>query len=66
MTDATNEPDLLYGCEPIAEFLGISKRAAYSLIERKRIPTFKIGRTIAARKSRLRQHFETLEKEASA
>ena len=48
MTDTMHQPtaDLLYGCEAIAEFLGIKKRAAQHLVETNRIPFFKIGKTL--------------------
>ena len=64
-TAAINElpeiPDLLYGIEDIAKFLGVTKRAAYHLVERKRIPFFKIGRTLCARRSSLLSAMERLE-----
>ena len=46
MTDTGNSSaaDLLYGAHAIAEFLGIKPRAAYHLIETRRIPFFKIGK----------------------
>jgi hypothetical protein len=46
MTDATTTPDLLYGAHAIADFLDIKKRSAQHLIETKRIPYFKIGKTV--------------------
>jgi excisionase family DNA binding protein len=61
MSDTTTISDLLYGVEDIAGYLGISKRAAYHLVERKRIPFFKIGRTLCARRSSLISALETLE-----
>ena len=65
MTDTTTElPDLLYGAEDIAAHLGMTVAAVYHLIEEKRLPVFKIGRRVAARRSRLQQHFEKLERQA--
>lgn len=61
MTDTTTTSDLLYGVEDIASFLGVTKRAAYHLVERKWIPFFKIGRTLCARRSSLDAAFEALE-----
>ena len=62
-TSAPETPDLLYG-DSISTFLGVSKRAAYSLIERKRIPFFKIGRTVCARRSKLLAAFEQMEQQS--
>lgn len=54
MTDTPNATsDLLYGAHAIANFLGIKLRSAQHLIETKRIPYFKIGKTVAARRSKL-------------
>jgi excisionase family DNA binding protein len=62
MTDTTTEgPDLLYGARAIADYLGIKQRAAEHLIETKRIPFFKIGRTVAARRSKVMAALEELE-----
>ena len=68
MTDTMHQPtaDLLYGCEAIAEFLGIKKRAAQHLVETNRLPHFKVGRTICARKSAIAAKLAELEAEASA
>jgi excisionase family DNA binding protein len=63
MTDSATTSDLLYGGDAIADFLGISRRAAYHLIERKRVPYFKIGRTVCARRANLLAEFERLEQE---
>ena len=66
MTDtATTNADLLYGAHAIADFLGIKVRSAEHLIETKRIPYFKIGRTVCARRSRLIAALETLEGNSS-
>jgi hypothetical protein len=47
--------DLLRGACAIAEFTGFDERQVYHLHERKKLPTFKIGATICARKSELSQ-----------
>ena len=65
MTDTMHQPtaDLLYGCEAIAEFLGIKERAAQHLVETNRIPFFKIGKTLCARRSTLAARIAELEAE---
>lgn len=45
--------DLLYGANAIADFLGITRRQAYRLTGHSLVPCFKIGGTVAARKSSL-------------
>jgi hypothetical protein len=57
--------DLLYGVPKIAAFLGLTKRATYHLVETRRIPTFKIGATICARRATLIAALEALEHEAA-
>jgi hypothetical protein len=49
--------DLLRGVGPIAEFLGETPRRVSYLIERKRIPHTKEGRSVLSRKSWLRKHY---------
>jgi excisionase family DNA binding protein len=63
VTEATPKPslDLLYGAHAIAEYLNITVRQAEHLIETGRIPIFKIGRTVAARRSKLNAALEALE-----
>ena len=64
MTDTSNPSagaDLLYGAHAIAEFLGIKERAAYHLIETRRIPFFKIGKTVCARRTSLAAKLDELE-----
>ena len=64
MTDTSNPPaDLLYGANRIAEFLGISPRSAYHLIETKRIPFFRIGKVVCARRTSLAAKLDELEAE---
>lgn len=57
MTDTTDlSNDILEGADQIASFLYCDpkKRSkVYPLVENKRLPTFKIGKTICARKSTL-------------
>jgi excisionase family DNA binding protein len=61
----TEQADLLYGVPKIAEFLGITKRATYHLIEAKRLPHFKIGATVCARRASLIAAFDELEQRAT-
>jgi predicted DNA-binding transcriptional regulator AlpA len=57
----TATPQVLYGAEAIADFLGISRKAVYHLVERERIPVSRIGRTIVARPARLLAALDQLE-----
>jgi hypothetical protein len=68
MTDTSTPAagDLLYGARAIADFLGITPKATYHLVEAKRIPSFKIGKTICSRRSTLARAIEELEAEAGA
>ena len=66
MIDTQNTTDLLYGVASIAEFLGVKRRSAEHLIETKRIPYFKVGKTVCARRSKLLEAFDRLEHENSA
>lgn len=56
------EVDLLIGAKAIAEFLGVSRRQAYRLISDGIAPSFKLGGTVAARRSSLTRWLEGLEK----
>ncbi|RWR08479.1 MerR family transcriptional regulator [Paenirhodobacter populi] len=51
--DDKKEPDLLYGIGAIASHLGVRARQALYLKEKGEIPTFKVGKTICARRSLL-------------
>jgi hypothetical protein len=53
--------DLLYGVPAIAAFLGITPAAVYHLAAQRRIPTFKVGKTVCARRARILQAFDELE-----
>lgn len=46
--------DVLKGAEEIAEFIGEDRRAVYHAIKKGTIPTYRIGASIRARKSTLR------------
>lgn len=59
------ESDLLYGVDAIASHLALTKRQALHLHEKGEIPTFKMGRTVCARRSTLAKHFASQEAAAS-
>ncbi|WP_292414663.1 helix-turn-helix domain-containing protein [Mesorhizobium sp.] len=48
-----NNPDLLMGADAIARFLGITRRQTYRLVYDGLLPSFKLGGTVAARRSSL-------------
>ncbi len=58
------ELDLLTGAEAIAEFVGVKARRIYHLAETRRLPVFRLGATICARKSTLVRWIEDMEREA--
>jgi excisionase family DNA binding protein len=58
MPDNEMRPDLLYGANAIAEFLGVTRRIVYHQIESGRLPAKKWGRTVCASR---REIMETLE-----
>jgi hypothetical protein len=49
----TNELDLLSGAEAIATFIGVKPRRVYHLVEIRRLPVFRMGSTLCARRSTL-------------
>ena len=53
--------DLLRGADQIAAYLGLSRRQAYHVISHKRLPTFRLGTVICARKSSLLRWIEAEE-----
>jgi excisionase family DNA binding protein len=61
----TDQQPLLYGAKCIAEFLGVTPRVVYHLIEDRRIPFIKIGRTVAARPASLLRALEEMESAAA-
>ena len=66
MTDTAPASDLLYGASAIARYLGVKPRAAYHLIETRRIPFFKIGKVVCSRRASLAAKLDELEAESSA
>ena len=51
--DTVKGGDLLYGVPAIADFLGLRVRQARHQCETGRVPTFKLGQIICARRSTL-------------
>jgi hypothetical protein len=56
--------DLLYGCEAIAEHLGLGIQQVKHRIRKRDIPTFRIGRNVCARRSTLLGWLARIEAEA--
>lgn len=53
--------DLLIGADEIACFYGVATRRIYALAAANRIPTFKLGQAICARRSTCLKHLEDQE-----
>jgi hypothetical protein len=51
--DNVIEGDLLMGANAIAKFLGVTPRQTYRLVYDGLVPSFKLGGTVAARRSSL-------------
>jgi len=60
----TNEIDLLAGADQIAAFMGLKVRRVYHLAEMQRLPVFRLGATLCARKSTLLKWIEEMENRA--
>ncbi|MEI2299301.1 helix-turn-helix domain-containing protein [Ensifer sp. MJa1] len=60
------ERDLLMGADAIAGFLGVTRRQVYRLVYDEIIPSFKLGGTVAARRSSLAKWMEALEDQHGA
>ena len=61
MTDTNPPADLLYGASAIARYLGVKPRAAYHLIETRKIPFFRIGKVVCSRRTSLAAKLDELE-----
>lgn len=59
------EADLLIGANAIAKFLGVSARQVYRLTYDGVVPHFKLGGSVAARKSSLTKWMTEAEKSAA-
>jgi hypothetical protein len=58
------EIDLLTGADAIASFIGVKSRRIYHLAETKRLPIFRMGATLCARRSTLVKWIEEMERQA--
>ena len=58
------DADLLMGAPAIAKFLGVTQRQVYRLVYDKIAPSFKIGGTVAARRSSLNKWMAEAERAA--
>jgi len=58
----TIELDLLSGADSIAAFMGIKARRVYHLAETQRLPVFRLGATLCARRSTLIHWIEDMER----
>jgi len=63
MDDTTRETstDLLYGLVAIGKAIGLGARQVQHLHDKGDLPTFKMGRTVCARRSTLAAHFAAQE-----
>lgn len=60
------EGDLLVGAGAIAKFLGVSQRQVYRLTYDGLVPHFKLGGSVAARRSSLAKWLAKVEQSAAA
>ena len=58
---ASNAPDLLYGVAGNRRLSRRQRRTAYHLCETKRIPYFKVGRTVCGKRSKIAAALERFE-----
>jgi excisionase family DNA binding protein len=66
MSDAGFEaPDLLFGVRAIADYLGLKERSVEHMIHEGRLPVFKAGRTVCARRAKILAAFEAMEANCS-
>lgn len=59
----TSSPDILTGHKEIARFLGLSPRQVEWHDAKGNLPTFKLGKTVCARKAKLMEWVEGLEQD---
>ena len=64
MRSEPDELDLLTGTDAIASFIGVKTRRVYHLAEKQRLPVFRIGSTLCARRSTIRHWIEDMERVA--
>jgi hypothetical protein len=60
-TETAVRADLLYGARKIADYMGITQRQAEHLIETERLPSFKIGKTVATKRSIVDAYLDELQ-----
>lgn len=58
---SANDSKILMGASSIAAYLGITRRQTYRLIYDGIIPTFKLGGTVAAKRSSIDKWIDGLE-----
>ncbi|TAN56093.1 MAG: DNA-binding protein [Rhodospirillales bacterium] len=58
--------DLLRGADAIADFMGMKRRQIYHLTETSRLPVFRVGSVLCARRSTLLGWVEDQERRATA
>ena len=56
-----SELDILTGADAIAAFMGIKPRRVYHLAETQRLPVFRLGATLCARRSTIVRWIEEME-----
>jgi excisionase family DNA binding protein len=62
-----SEPlDLLAGAVEIAAFMRLSRRQVYHLVETSRLPVFRLGTQLCARRSTLLRWIEDMERSSAA
>ncbi|TWF49640.1 excisionase family DNA binding protein [Neorhizobium alkalisoli] len=66
LSDEIIDGDLLMGAPAIAKFLGVTQRQVYRLTYEKIVPHFKLGGTVAARRSSLSAWMKQAEARAAA
>lgn len=60
-----DELDLLTGAEAIAAFIGVKPRRIYHLAEARRLPIFRLGSVLCARRSTLVTWIEEMERRST-
>lgn len=61
MTNANEPGDLLIGANAIAKALGVTRRQVYKMVYAGQLPHFKLGGSIAARRSTLMAWLDALD-----
>ena len=61
MMDDRIKNDFLHGAKPIADELGLTRRQIYHAADHGLLPIFRMGKTLCAHRSSLREHLARLE-----